>query len=162
MKKIKLLPIMFFALFLSCDKDDETATEQTIDLAANDISYTLVSQSSPNTGVVRITGYVKNIGNAEFNSSNGQQVAQLLEKIPGTTTFIEMAFEDLPNNIEANEEVSFSYEREWDTTLEFQNEIILRIFYDPDIFIDGNPNNDDADSTNNSLSIFGNAINSLF
>lgn len=161
MKTLKLLPFILILSMLSCDKDDETTT-QTIDLEASDITYTLVSQSSPNTGVVRITGVVKNSGNADFNSSNGQQVAQLIERVLGTTMFIEMASINLPNSIDAGEEVSFNYERNWDTTLEFQNDIHLRISYDPDIFIDGNTENDDADLSNNELSIFGNAINSLF
>ena len=64
--------------------------------------------------------------------------------------------------INVDGEITFSYTRNWDTTIEFQNDIILRISYDPDIFIDGNLTNDDANMNNNTLVLQGNAINSLF
>lgn len=56
----------------------------------------------------------------------------------------------------------FFYDRNWDTTIEFQPEFILRIVMDPDITLDGNLNNDDVNFNNHQIILQGNQINSLF
>lgn len=162
MKNMKLFLLIITCTLLACDKDDEPTVEQTIDLSADAITYEMVSQTSPTTGEVRITGHIQNVGNTNFNSTIGQQVAHLIERPLGSTTETVVATENLSPTINAGNEITFSYTRNWDTTIEFQNDIILRISYDPDIFIDGNPNNDDINSSNNTLILAGNTINSLF
>tara|TARA_Y100000815_G_C13336876_1_gene498194 strand:+ start:1097 stop:1585 length:489 start_codon:yes stop_codon:yes gene_type:complete len=162
MKKMKTILLSMCYLAIACNSDDDTTTTSIVDLKADDITYEMVSQTSATTGEVRIRGHIKNIGNANFNSSLGQQVAYLIERPLGTTNETTMATANLPTVINVDGEITFSYTRNWDTTIEFQNDIILRISYDPDIFIDGNLTNDDANMNNNTLVLQGNAINSLF
>ena len=159
--KIFLIVLTVIGL-VSCDKDDAPTTEPFVDLTADLISYQMVSQPPATTGQVRITGHIKNVGNTNFSSSLGQQVAFLIESPLGTTTETIMATANLPAVLNAGDAITFSYLKNWDTTIEFQNDIILRISYDPDILIDGNTNNDDSNPTNNALTLSGNMINSLF
>ena len=161
--KTKIFLIVLTVIVLaSCDKDDAPTIEPFVDLKAEAITYQMVSQTSATTGQVRITGHIKNVGNANFSSSLGQQVAYLSERPLGTTTETIMASANLPAVINAGDEVTFSYVKNWDTTIEFQNDVILRVSYDPDILVDGNANNDDTNSTNNVMTLAGNMINSLF
>lgn len=58
------------------------------------------------------------------------------------------------------------FQRAWDASSpaegEFPPTYKLVISYDPDIFIDGNPKNDDCTQRNNQLVRSGQAINELF
>lgn len=161
LKKLTMVILVFTCIFSACDNDDDK-DEEIIDLKADAITYSMVTQTSATTGEVRITGHIKNVGNTNFSSSLGQQTAFLIERTLGTTTETTMATANLPAIINAGNEITFSYTRNWDTTIEFQNEISLKITYDPDIFIDGNPKNDDVNLNNNTLILEGNTINSLF
>lgn len=162
MKKTLIFTVFTVLFITSCDKDDAPTEESFVDLKADAITYTMVSQTSATTGQVRITGHVKNVGTATFSSTLGQQVAYLIERPLGFTTETIRATANLPAVLNSGSEITFSYLKNWDTTIEFQTDIILRISYDPDILIDGNPNNDDANSANNAMTLAGNNINSLF
>ena len=58
-----------------------------------------------------------------------------------------------------------SYEREWNSSSptegEFPPDYIVKISYDPDILIDGNPDNDDCNPGNNEVTRSGAGINTL-
>ncbi|MBP0903914.1 hypothetical protein ACFSKN_05565 [Mariniflexile gromovii] len=159
MKTMKLVLLVLFVSLQSCDKDD---ADPFVDLKAENTTYELVSKTTATTGIVRITGHIKNVGNTTYTSGSNQQLAQLLEHPLGTTTNNVVATSNISTSLNAGAEVSFSYTRNWDIAIEFQPEIILRISYDPDILIDGNSNNDDMDSSNNSFTLDGTAINYLF
>lgn len=156
-KSILLCSILFG--FLSCSDDDSTSSF--VDLKAEGLTYALVSQSSATTGVVRISGKIKNIGNANFSSTIQQQYAAIYERPLGTTTETEEIALNF-TTMNAGEETTFFYDRNWDTTIEFQPEFILRIVMDPDITLDGNSNNDDINFNNHQIILQGNEINSLF
>ncbi len=160
MKTIKsILCISLLFGFISCTDDDSTTSF--VDLRAEELSYSLVSQSSATTGVVRISGKIKNIGNANFSSTIQQQYAAIYERTLGTTTETEEIALNF-TTMSAGEETTFFYDRNWDTTIEFQPEFILRIVMDPDITLDGNLNNDDVNFNNHQIILQGNQINSLF
>ncbi|WP_165396020.1 hypothetical protein [Flavobacterium sp. J27] len=159
---MKFLLASICCFLVACNSDDDATVPSSIDLKADAITYEMVSQSSATTGEVRIRGHVKNVGNTTFSSTEGQQIAYLIERPQGTTTETVLATANLPTVLNSGSEITFSYTRNWDVATEFQNDIILRISYDPDIFLDGNPNNDDKNTNNNSLVLAGNAINSLF
>jgi len=160
MKTIKsILCISLLFGFISCTDDDSTTS--VVDLRAEELSYSLVSQSSATTGVVRISGKIKNIGNANFSSTIQQQYAAIYERTLGTTTETEEIALNF-TTMSAGEETTFFYDRNWDTTIEFQPEFILRIVMDPDITLDGNLNNDDVNFNNHQIILQGNQINSLF
>ena len=80
MKNLNNLFALLFLSLISCDKDDPTP--KVIDLKA-DITYEKVTQSSSTSGTVKIIAHVKNVGNSAFISSENQQVANLVMKIPG-------------------------------------------------------------------------------
>ena len=160
MKTIKsILCISLLFGYSSCTDDDSTTSF--VDLRAEELSYSLVSQSSATTGVVRISGKIKNIGNANFSSTIQQQYAAIYERTLGTTTETEEIALNF-TTMSAGEETTFFYDRNWDTTIEFQPEFILRIVMDPDITLDGNLNNDDVNFNNHQIILQGNQINSLF
>lgn len=160
MKTTKSILLLILLIgFSSCSDDDSTALF--VDLKAEELSYSLVSQSSATTGVVRISGKIKNIGNANFSSNAQQQYAVIYERALGTTTETEEVALNF-TTLSAGEETTFFYDREWDTAIEFQPEFILRIVMDPDIALDGNPNNDDVNFNNHQIILQGNLINNLF
>lgn len=126
------------------------------DPAAISIEFTKLTEPLPNTGTVRITGMVTNIGLANYVSGPEQQIVELLEdgKVVETTEF---------QNLAAGESVSVSHERAWSTADEFQpDNYTVRIVYDPDIFMDGNVANDDCNMGNNSKTRDAQEINALF
>lgn len=69
-------------------------------------------------------------------------------------------------NLAPAQEVNLVYERNWDAASpaegEFPPTYRLLIGYDPDILLDGNPNNDDCNSNNNQLERSGADVNALF
>ena len=80
----------------------------------------------------------------------------------GEFDYILKQFEDLA----AGGEITVSFERAWDASSpaegEFPPTYTLRISFDPDIFIDGNEQNDDCRTSNNRLERSGSGINDLF
>jgi hypothetical protein len=55
-----------------------------------------------------------------------------------------------------------SYETLWDVAFEFPPSYRLAIGYDPDIFTDGNEENDDCDLEGNSRELRGVQVDALF
>ncbi len=110
-------------------------------------------------GRIRITGEVKNVGNAAFESNPGQQQAsaQLFEEPAGGRGVFKT--ERKFANLAPGASVFVNYERDWNTATEFPPKYILMIVYDPDIYIDANKKNDDCDRNNNRAELTGEQIN---
>lgn len=113
------------------------------DPAATAINYELLSTTTPTSGDVEITGVVRNRGTMPFTSGEGQQSVQLWE---GGTMVASQAF----TNLAVDATVEVTYERNWSTQDEFRPpSYTVLLAYDPDIYIDGNDENDDCNSNNN-------------
>ena len=152
--KNSILSLLLASVLLSCDNDDPAVT---IDLQAEKIEFSVVP-TSEFAGVATITGTVKNIG-SNYASGSNQQLVNLYEN---STLVKSIPFQ----NLNAGESIQISYSRAWNSSSpaegEFPPDYRLEIAYDPDILIDGNPNNDDKNSSNNSKTESGRAINELF
>ncbi len=144
-------------LATGCGDDDPTAP----DLAVERIEFSLLNRTGPTTGRVRITGHIRNIG-TDYLSSPGQQQLQLWELVPGARERL-VARRDF-QNLPAQGRLSVSYDRTWNaaTMREFPPDYRVVISLDPDIFIDGNPDNDDSNLRNNTHTESGRRINDLF
>ncbi len=130
------------------------------DLFAEAINFSVIRvDAGGSTGTVKIEGVVRNAGTSDYNSNANQQIALLYEQILGgkTTLVARQPFKDLA----VNATVIFSYTRRWNRSDEFPPTYTLIISFDPDIYIDGNNNNDDSNTANNKLSKSGEAINAL-
>jgi hypothetical protein len=123
--------------------------------AAVRIDFSIVEQTSDTTGRVMIVGVIENLGSGMYSSSPGQQNVRLLEN----TT--EVASEDF-EVMATGDFVMVSYTRDWDTSNEFPPVYRVAITYDPDIFIDGNSENDDCATSDNAFQRDGGEINALF
>ena len=123
--------------------------------AVDRIDFNLVSTTSSTAGTVQILGVVENKGGGTFDSGPGQQSVQLYE---GDTLVAQQSFEDLAPGAQA----AVSYTRSWSTATEFPPNYRVLIAYDPDIYIDGNPNNDDCNTVDNTMTRSGSEINSVF
>lgn len=165
MKKSKLLfPLLFvvFATFISCDNDNPD-----VDLQAADLTFTATG-IDPNLqdfeGTAVITGYVTNIGMDNYVSGANQQTINIDEVSLGgaRTNVASLSF----SNLNAGDTLVVSYSRNWNISSpaegEFPPNYELYISLDPDIFIDGNKENDDTNQTNNQITESGQQINDLF
>jgi hypothetical protein len=103
---------------------------------------------------VKITGTVRNVGKGAFASNPGQQAVYLYEgdKIVASKNF---------TNLASNATLTVSFTRKWSSGTEFPPMYKLVILYDPDIYLDGNPANDDANSSNNQIQRSGQGLNDL-
>lgn len=134
------------------------------DPAATQIQFAITNQTSQFRGTVKITGVVKNIGDSLFDSGSGQQSVLLYEIPLGGSPILraQKNFEDLA----PGQKLKLSYSRNWDASSpsegEFPPNYRVVISYDPDIYIDGNPFNDDANLGNNQRDRSGSGINDLF
>lgn len=125
------------------------------------IDYTLLEQTSTTTGRVEIKGIVDNYGSQAFMSGEGQQAAQLWEVDAGGQSKMVSSVEF--QNLALNETVEVTYERDWSTADEFPPQSYrLLLSYDPDILLDGNPNNDDCNPNNNTRTRSTSGIGALF
>lgn len=106
------------------------------------------------TGRVRISAVVRNVGTTTFDTGDDQQSVQLFED---GTMVAEATFNDLP----VGAEVIASFDRDWDVTLEFPPTYRGLIVYDPDVFIDGNPLNDDCFLGDNDIQTGSELVNTL-
>ena len=97
----------------------------------------------PRAGRIRISGIVKNIGGAPYISGTGQQMFSLYED---NRVIRSLDFGDLAPGASR----SIQYELDWSTSSEFNPAYRFEINYDPDLYIDGNPQNDDCRRGNNS------------
>ncbi|MEQ1797150.1 MAG: hypothetical protein ABL872_04310 [Lacibacter sp.] len=130
-----------------------------IDLSAAEIKFSIVSVKDRFNGTVKIEGVVKNVGRGNYTSGDNQQTVLLYEEVPGLSPKL-VASRNF-QNVPVNGTVSVSFTRNWRTADEFPPSYIVMIVFDPDIYIDGNDNNNDANSANNRISKSGSAINAL-
>jgi hypothetical protein len=140
-----------------------------MDPAAVEIRFDIVRRYSQFRGRIRITGVVKNIGSKAFQSGPGQAKAYLYQLPPGVpcpnatggTVVAEKGF----TNLAPGAVITVSWERDWNSSSpsegEFPNCYRLLISYDPDIYIDGNDNNDDCNQNNNKKDRSGTEINDM-
>ena len=161
MKKLIFYNLLLAGFIIAgCDdKDEEPTPELNIDLAAHALEFEL-EKTQEFTGMVTITGIIKNIGD-DFRSREGQQAVQLLENPAGSGKSIMLdtkAFSDL----DAGETLEVSFQREWYAGMEFPPSFIVRISYDPDIYLDGNEQNDDSNNSNNAMERSGQEISEMF
>lgn len=160
MKSKLVLPILALSICvlpgLTCPSDcGETEPNPAVDR----IDFTLVSGGGT-MGDVRIDGVVENKGGGTFDSSAGKQSVQLLEGSGINFTVVATQdFEDLA----PGETVTVSFTKVgWSTVNEFPPDYRVFIVYDPDISMDGNDNNDDCATSDNTLERSGSEINDLF
>ncbi len=127
------------------------------DPRAKEIEYSLVNLTTATTADILIKGVADNIGLADYLSSAGQQSLQLWE---GNTMVAEETFV----NLTVGESVEVEYQRSWTFEgAEFQlTRYKLIVSYDPDILDDGNLNNDDCNTSNNSILRGVDGIETLF
>ena len=107
------------------------------------------------TGRVRITAVATNAGLQAVDSAEGQQALQIWQ---GNAVLATESFVDL----EPGESVTVSVETDWNTAAEFVSDFIGRLSYDPDIFIDGNEENDDCRTVDNELTLPAVQVNEQF
>ena len=165
MKTLKLIVLASIAIIaISCD-DDDPVSALDIDLQATAINFS-IEKETDFTGTATITGIVTNIGSENFVSTTNQQRILLYERPFGSSTAGTLIGEVNFTSLNAGEQLTISYTRNWDASSpgegEFPPNYVLQIAYDPDITIDGNENNDDKNLSNNSLTESGTAINDLF
>lgn len=130
-----------------------------IDLVAEAINFSVISADGEFSGTVKIEGVVRNAGTSNYTSNLNQQLALLYEQNPGGIPKLvaTQPFRDLL----ANATIKVAYTRKWNKSDEFPPTYTLIISFDPDIYIDGNNNNDDSNTANNKLSKPGDGINAL-
>ncbi|AXT52789.1 hypothetical protein D1818_18880 [Aquimarina sp. BL5] len=166
MKTLKILSVLCItALLIACDSDDDAIPIGTIDLDATSITFTIVKDDNF-TGTATITGTITNNGDANFNSNSGQQAIRLYQRNLGTPAPGELVDTVSFTNLDAGETLIVNCSRPWNSSSpaegEFPPDYRIVIDYDPDIFIDGNDQNNDSDLTNNDLTVSGSGINDLF
>lgn len=138
-----------------------------IDPAAFEIRFEIVRRVTQFTGRVRITGVVKNVGNAAFSCNAGalQASAHLYELTPGATTGGTLRGHTDFSALAVNGTVTVSFERDWNSSSpsegEFPPSYMLMVVYDPDILLDSNTANDDCNTSNNRKSRSGTDINAM-
>jgi hypothetical protein len=130
-----------------------------IDLVAEAINFSVVRADGELSGTVKIEGVVRNAGTSGYTSHANQQIALLYEQYPGGKSKLvaQQPFQDLA----VNAAVKVPYTRKWNKSDEFPPTYTLIISFDPDIYIDGNNNNDDSNTANNKISKPGDVINVL-
>jgi hypothetical protein len=125
------------------------------DPRAKTIEYSLVENLGSGAATIEIKGTVDNFGPEDFLSGPNQQSLQLYEgsSLVATTPF---------QNLASDAEITVEYTRSWSLNDEFKpDRYTLIVGYDPDIFIDGNPDNDDCNLTNNRILRGAEPIDSL-
>lgn len=127
------------------------------DLAAEAIEFRLLARDSVRRfeGRVRVMGTVRNRGAVAFESGINQQSVQLYEndRLVASQPFQTLA---------PRAAVQVSFTRPWSAAMEFPPTYKLVISYDPDIYLDGNPKNDDCAGYNNRLERSGIEVHELF
>jgi len=127
------------------------------DPAAETVEFQLLSRDSLREfqGRVQITGTVRNRGAAAFESGSNQQSVQLYEN---DRLVASRSFQTLASGVS----VQVSFSRPWSAAMEFPPTYRLVISYDPDIYLDGNPKNDDCGRQNNRIERSGIEMHGLF
>jgi len=128
------------------------------DPAVQRIDFEVLRRTGAFTAQVRISGVVRNVGALGFRSRPDQQNIQLYEnqRLVQTARFQDLA---------PGEEVRVEYVRDWYAASpgegEFPPTYHVLIVYDPDIFLDSNAENDDADLNDNRRQREGSELNTL-
>lgn len=161
MKKMIFYNLLLAAMVMAgCDDSEEEPTrELNIDLAVHSLEFE-IEKTQEFVGIVTITGIIKNIGD-DFRSSEGQQAVHLLEKPAGSGKSIMLDMLEF-TDLDAGETLEVSFQREWYAGMEFPPSFIVRLSYDPDIYIDGNEQNDDSNTDNNAIERSGQEISEMF
>lgn len=158
MKKSFLLPLCTLFLLWGCD-DEETNIKPHIDLAVESFDFT-IEKTAQFEGNITFTAIIKNVG-ADYRSNDGQQSISLIQIPPAgqSVTLESEKFKDL----DAGETIELRYTHQgWRASQEFPPSFRVRIGFDPDLYIDGNPHNDDSNTENNMKEITGQQINARF
>ena len=166
-KSLSLFSLLLICnLLIKCTNPDDDDPKPNIDLEAEEIMFSVVKTDDYN-GMATIKGTIKNIGD-DFASGEGQQIIYLYERSLGTPTSqlgTEVARKAF-TSLAAGETLDVSFSRNWNSASpaegEFPPEYILVIGYDPDLYIDGNLNNDDTHHDNDKIMVSGSGINALF
>lgn len=126
-----------------------------IDPAAVGLGVRVLKKRTAFDGDILITGTVKNIGTAPFRSRPHQQEIQLWadKRLVARRKFTALA---------VGASVQVSFRTAWRTTNEFPPCYRVVIAYDPDIYLDGNRQNDDANQRNNQKELKGHRIHEIF
>jgi hypothetical protein len=136
------------------------------DPAAYDIRFQIVQRKDKYNARVRITGIIKNIGNKTFIPIHNQAKAFLYEMSPGSTTGGKILVRKVITTLTAGAELSLSCDRDWTITPTSGGELPpgcrLQILYDPDVYRDNTPSNDDCSLKNNTKVRTGSEINDMF
>ena len=137
----------------------EKLLKRGIDLAVSEIRFSILNRKDNFGGTVKIEAVVKNVGSLNYSSGANQQVVLLYEDVPGAASRLvaSRTFQNLP----VNGSTIVSYSRAWRISDEFPPSYTAVIVFDPDIYIDGNTNNDDENNSNNRLTRQGSDINGL-
>ena len=114
------------------------------DPQASGLTVSGISRNADGTWQFSLRGTVTNGGDAAFESRPNQQSAGLYE---GSERRAVAHFTNLRPGQRVN--TAFTRITRWYTGQEFHSGFQLRVDYDPDIFIDGNPRNDDCQLRNN-------------
>jgi len=129
-----------------------------IDLSASAIEFSVVTCRDKFHALVKIEGVVKNTGTLNYTSGANQQVALLYENKAGHSTLVATR---VFQNLTPGQEVRVNFTRQWYKGEEFPPTYTLIVSYDPDIYLDGNDNNDDSNNANNRLEKSGSEISAL-
>ena len=128
------------------------------DPAVQSLTFQVISRGAHRTeGRIRLTGVIKNVGDAVFESDPRQATVALYETVPGGRATVK-AQESIAR-LEPNRTITLNFERDWSIATEFPPTYSLLITYDPDIYIDANKNNDDCNRNNNKKELTGAEIN---
>ncbi|RAV28836.1 hypothetical protein [Sinomicrobium soli] len=158
MKQFLLLAVCTLGFLYSC-QDDDTNTDPQIDLAVTSFDFE-IEKTSEFEGNIHFTAVIKNVAD-DFRSGEGQQSVYLTEKPAAgkSITLISKKFKDL----DAGETVELQFTHQgWRVSKEFPPSFKVQISFDPDLYIDDNPLNNDSNSNNNFKEITGQQINTRF
>lgn len=133
--------------------------KKSVDPAASAIYFSLVKRIDDTKAQIKIEGVVKNIGKNDYKSGPQQQAVLLYEKIPGGAT--RLVVTRVFQNLAKGAEIKVALVKNWDKSIEFPPTYILVISYDPDIYLDNNPDNNDINSINNKLEKSSVEVNSM-
>lgn len=122
------------------------------DLAVVNINFRILERFSNFRANVMITGYVANLGDGDFVSSDGQQRILLYEiyKDESPSLVMEKEF----SRLGIGDMIKIKYPKSWNSSFNsegsFPPNYRVVIDYDENISMDGNPKNDDCKLNNNS------------
>jgi hypothetical protein len=130
------------------------------DPSADSLTFQILSHDKAHKtrGRIRVTGVVKNIGNAAFES-DPRQAQALLSEIPAEGGAGTIKAQRAIASLAPGASFTLRFERDWDTAREFPPKFTLLVTYDPDIYMDANKKNDDCNQNNNRRELTGEQIN---